>query len=60
MSKQGNYPKISVCVRCGRIAGGDNLCDAYKRDLEVNQTTDRDHYRTGKTTSETDRLHPTF
>ena len=51
--------KIGVCVRCGKVTGGDNLCDSCKKDLEVNQTIDRDHYRTGKTTSETDRLHPT-
>lgn len=50
---------IGVCVRCGRVTGGSNLCDPCEKDLEVNQTTDRDHYRTGKGTSETDRLHPT-
>ena len=51
--------KIGVCVRCGKITGGDNLCEPCKKDLAVNQTTDRDHYRTGSGTPEIDQRYPT-
>lgn len=56
-------PKIEICVRCGRIVlGAGNLCDECKKDLEVNKNVDEpyeDHYRTKKTTTERDFLHPT-
>ena len=52
--------KIGICTRCGKITGGSNLCESCKHDLETVKTTDRDHYRTGNTTSEIDHRYPTF
>jgi len=62
-SMKGNFPKIEVCVRCGRVVlGGGNLCKDCKKDLAVNENLDKpqeDHYRTERTTTERDAHHPT-
>ena len=52
--------KIGICTRCGKITDGGNLCESCKNDLKMVKTTDRDHYRTGNTTSEIDHRYPTF